>query len=161
MFDLFAVPITSAVLYGTSAYFITQSKECPCKEVNPTAQSYILGFSYFAIAYAVLSFILGTSSLKLLMNYPLLGIVPVLYAIALIAWAILIIRYSYTLKACQCPQTVAGNITFGVAVADLIVCGLAILIIGFEGTKLAMMSAKERKQLLSVAKAILSSSSPK
>jgi hypothetical protein len=157
MFDLFLIPIITATVFGTSAYFITQSKECPCKEVNPTAQSYILGFSYVGIAYAVLSFILGTSILKFLLHYPLLGILPVLYAIGLIAWAILTIRYSYTLKACQCPETVAGKITFGAAIAELIVAGLAILLVGFEGTKIAMMSAKDRKQLLSLAKYILSS----
>jgi len=158
MVSQFIAPVISTAIYGTAAYFITQSKTCDCPSANSVARSYILGFSYVGIAWAVLSLILGSSAVKLLFDYPLLGLIPVVYAIGLLAWAILVIQHSYTLKACQCPQTVAGNITFGVAVIDLIIGGLAILALGFEGTKFAMMSAKDRNQLVSFAKAIFSGS---
>ena len=132
MFEHVLAPVVSAALYGTSAYFITQSKSCPCTEVDETKRSYILGFSYAGIVYAFFGLVIGASpAFKLLFKYPILALVPVLFIIGQIAWAILTIQYTYTLKACKCNATAAENITFTHATLILVIAALMIPLAGF------------------------------
>ena len=161
MFDQFLAPVVSTALFGTSAYFITQSKSCPCPEVNETKRSYILGFSYVAIAYAVGWFALGSSALKMFLKYPILLLVPALYMIGLIAWSILTIEYTYTLKACKCEASIAEKVTYTVAVLDLIVASVAILGAGYGLYKLAGLSSADRSLYLSIAKNLVKKSASK
>jgi len=158
MFDRFLAPGVSATLFGISAYFITQSKSCPCPEVDETKRSYILGFSYVGIAYALFSFALGSSVFQMFLKYPLLALAPVLFMIGLIAYAILIIQYTYTLKACKCEATVAEKITYTVAVLQLVVASIATLAAGYGIYQVASLSSADRKLYLSIAKNILTKS---
>jgi hypothetical protein len=152
MFDQFLVPAVSAALFGTSAYFITQSKSCPCPEVDETKRSYILGFSYVGIIYSVLLFVIGSSAFKLLSNYPILALVLALFEIGKIAYAILTIQYTYTLKACKCEATLAEKITYIASVLRLIVSSLLLLFVGFVMYMISTLSSADRKHYMSVIK---------
>ena len=149
MLDEILPMILSIALFGTSAYFLTQSKSCQCTDVNPTTYSYILGFSYVAIGYAILVYTVGNSFLKLVLKNPVLILAPLLYMVGLAAWALLTIQYSYTLKACKCPSTIAGNVTFSVAALDLLIMAIVLLTGLFGGYKVLSLSSKDRRLFLS------------
>ena len=150
MFDQFLVPAVSAALFGTSAYFITQSKSCPCPEVDETMRSYILGFSYVGIVYSFLAFVIGSSAFNLFFKYPILALVPALFGIGSIAYAILTIQYTYTLKACKCEATLAEKITYIASVLRLIVPSLLLLLVGFVINMISTLSSADRKHYMSV-----------
>jgi hypothetical protein len=149
MLDKILPMILSTALFGTSAYFLTQSKSCECTDVNPTSYSYILGFSYVAIGCAILVYTIGESFAKLAVKNPVLILAPLLYMVGLAAWALLTIQYSYTLKACKCPSTIAGNVTFSVAVLDLLIMAVVLLTGLFGGYKVLSLSSKDRSLFLS------------
>ncbi len=147
MLDKILPVILSTALFGTSVYFLTQSRSCQCTDVNPTSYSYILGFSYIAIGYAILVYAVGNSFLKLVVKNPVLILAPLLYMVGLAAWALLTIQYSYTLKACKCPSTIAGNVTFSVAALNLLIMAVVFLTGLFGGYKVLSMSSKDRTLL--------------
>lgn len=147
MLDKILPMILSIAIFGTSAYFLTQSKSCECTDVNPTAYSYILGFSYLAIGYAILVYAVGNSFLKLVAKNPVLILAPLLYMVGLAAWALLTIQHSYTLKACKCPSTIAGTVTFSVAALNLLILAIVFLTGLLGGYKVLTMSSKDRTLL--------------
>lgn len=99
----------------------------------------MLGFSYYAIAYYIVVLIGGKPFINLLLTKPILFIIPLFTFFGTVAWSILTVMYVRRQKACKCPDSVAEEIAYGLAITELVSFGIVVLAIGYFGYEYAKL----------------------
>ena len=142
------------VLFAVAAYFIHQSSTCftgnaKCQAVSDATQNFLFAFPVFMVVYEAVMLVAGSSITGLFLQNPAASI-AVMIAIFLTAvvWAIMVFQYSASLRSCGCEATAAENVTYSLAVLEIVVATLAVFALGYAGVKYALMSPGDRKEIL-------------
>ena len=127
------LPLLLLPLFSVAAYYIKQSATCACSTVSPSEYSFMLGFSYYMIAYYIVVLICGKSFINLILTKQFLFIIPLFSFFGTVAWSILTVMYVRRQKACKCPDSVAEEIAYGLAITELVSFGIIVLAITYFG----------------------------
>lgn len=154
------------VLFAVAAYFIHQSSTCfkgnaKCQAVSDATQNFLFAFPVFMVVYEAVMLVVtmlgtGSSITGLFLQNPAASI-AVMIAIFLTAvvWAIMVLQYSASLRSCGCEATAAENVTYSLAVLEIVVATLAVFALGYAGVKYALMSPGDRKEIMLILGAAL------
>lgn len=116
------VPLIMSAMFAGSVYYIKKTESCPCTDVDISRRNYLLGASYFMTIYQGLLAIVGINTLvPLIFRYPYMGIAWILIVnVCMLVWCIFTIQYVRQLKKCKCPDSIAEEVTYGLAITELI-----------------------------------------
>lgn len=146
------------VLFGVAAYSIHQSSTClaknNCQVVSETTQNFLFAVPVLMMVYEVAMIVAGPSIFGFLLRNPLAFAGFAAFGLTLIVWSVLIIQYSAALRSCKCPETVAEDVAYSLAILELVTAALAIVGLGYLGVTYARMSPSERKTTATVMAAM-------
>jgi hypothetical protein len=137
------------ILFIVSAYYIKESEKCPCPDADASRRNYILYFSYFEIAYLTIGLLLGNLFFKACLSFPVLFIIPLFALIGGLVWAIYTIQHVNSMKKCKCPDSIAQETTYALAIIRMIAWGILILSILYILSLYLSFDEKERKLFIS------------
>jgi hypothetical protein len=137
------------ILFIVSAYYIKESEKCPCPDADASRRNYILYFSYFEIAYLTIGLLLGNLFFKACLSFPVLFIIPLFALIGGLVWAIYTIQHVNSMKKCKCPDSIAQETTYALAIIRMIAWGILILSILYILSLYLSFDEKERMLFLS------------
>jgi len=137
------------ILFLVSAYYIKESEKCPCPDADASRRNYILYFSYFEIAYLTIGLLLGNLFFKACLSFPVLFIIPLFALIGGLVWAIYTIQHVNSMKKCKCPDSIAQETTYALAIIRMIAWGILILSILYILSLYLSFDEKERRLFLS------------
>jgi len=133
------------ILFIVSAYYIKESEKCPCPDADASRRNYILYFSYFEIVYLTMGLLLGNLFFKACLSFPVLFIIPLFALIGGLVWAIYTIQHVNSMKKCKCPDSIAQETTYALAIIRMIAWIVLVLIILHTAYLYVSFDEKERK----------------
>lgn len=136
------------ILFIVSAYYIKESEKCPCPEADASRRQYMLYFSYFEIAYLSTALLLGKSFMGAFISFPVLFIIPLFSLIGGLVWAIYTIRHVNAMKKCRCPDSIAQETTYGLAILRIIGWAILTLLILYIAYFYISLNNEDRKIFL-------------
>jgi hypothetical protein len=146
------------VLFGIAAYSIHQSSAClaknNCQVMSETTQNFLFAVPVLMMVYEVAMIVAGPSITGVLLRNPAALAALVAFGLTLIVWSVLVLQYSAALRSCKCPETVAEDVAYSLAVLELVTAALAIVGLGYLGVTYARMSPRERKTMAAVVAAM-------
>jgi Ni,Fe-hydrogenase I cytochrome b subunit len=137
------------ILFIVSAYYIKESEKCPCPDADASRRNYILYFSYFEIAHLTIGLLLGNLFFKACLSFPVLFIIPTFALFGGLVWAIYTIQHVNSMKKCKCPDSIAQETTYALAIIRMIAWAILILLILYIVYLYLSFNEKDRKLFLS------------
>ncbi len=137
------------ILFIVSAYYIKESEKCPCPDADASRRNYILYFSYFEIAYLTMGLLLGNLFFQACLSFPVLFIIPLFGLFGGLVWAMYTIQHVNSMKKCRCPDSIAQETTYALAIIRIVAWVILILSILYILSLYISFDEKERKLFLS------------
>jgi hypothetical protein len=106
------------------------------------------------MVYEVAMIVAGPSITGFLLRTPLAFAALAAFGLTLVVWSVLVIQYSAALRSCKCPESIAEDVAYFLAILELVTAALAIVGLGYLGVTYARMSPNERKTMAAVVAAM-------
>jgi hypothetical protein len=142
----YSIQVITLILFIVSAYYIKKSEACPCPDADASRRNYILYFSYFNIVYSSVILLVGNLFIAACVSFPVLYIIPLFALIGGLVWAIFTIQHVNAMKKCKCPESIAQEFTYGLAIIRIVAWMVLTLSVVYFGTLYMSYSDTERNE---------------